>query len=197
MDQYDFSYNLNFPALTSFLRRKARLNSNCLKHLADTLKAKDTFEFQGMTKEQVEAVDRGQTCYEDLTKGVEVNVEAFKGFYDVMAQMVVHERNRLGGDFAIAQAVPTRELRDYIKKICGPDLIFIVLVLPKETVVERLGKRHGTGDVADAITDMCVKLNDAYENTGEDELNSFDVVIDGKMTPDDVAKKILDVVNKV
>ena len=150
-----------------------------------------------MTKEQVEAVDRGQTCYEDLTKGVEVNVEAFKGFYDVMAQMVVHERNRLGGDFAIAQAVPTRELRDYIKKICGPDLIFIVLVLPKETVVERLGKRHGTGDVADAITDMCVKLNDAYENTGEDELNSFDVVIDGKMTPDDVAKKILDVVNKV
>ena len=68
-------------------------------------------------------------------------------------------------------------------------MIFIFLLLPKEIVVKRLVKRHGTREFADTITDMCVKLNEAYKNV-------YDVVIDGKMTLDDVAKKILDIVNK-
>ena len=153
--------------------------------------------FKGMTKEQIEDVDKGQIMYSDIGSGRKFNVDNAKRFYDAMAKIVVHERKRLGGDFAIAQAIPTRELRDFVRNICGPDLIFVILVLPKQTALDRLQKRHGDEKLSDARTDMCVKLIDAYESKGENEENSFDIVIDGDMTPDDVAEKIMDIVNKV
>ena len=114
-----------------------------------------------------------------------------------MAEMASSERKRLGGDFAIAQAVPTRELRDHIKKVADPDLVFILLILPKQTVVDRLKKRHGDSPMADAITEMCVKLNEYYEPKGENEENTYDVVVSSDMSPDDVAAKIMEILEKL
>ena len=101
----------------------------------------DFYFFKGMTKEQIEDVDKGQILYSDISSGRKFNVEDAKRFYGAMAKIVVHERKRLGGDFAIAQAIPTRELRDFVRIICGPDLILIILVLPKQTALDRLQKK--------------------------------------------------------
>ena len=47
--------------------------------------------------------------------------------YKYMSNCVNYERQRIGGDWVIAQAVPTRNLRDVIRKVLGTDLVFIVL----------------------------------------------------------------------
>lgn len=135
-------------------------------------------------------VSYGEEFYMALTEGGDFNRENAEKFYTFMTECVVHERKRLGGDFAIAQAVPHRILRDTIRKIAGPDLIFILLIVPKETTLERLKKRHGEGEAADQMTEWCIKINEFYEPTGADEKNTFDVVITSDMSPTDVAKKI-------
>ena len=96
----------------------------------------------------------------------------------------------------MAQAVPTRNLRDIIRKSLGKDLIFIILSLEKETTLERLTKRQGDGEAAKGIIDFCLKLETFYETKGLDEENTFDITITNEMTPNDVIEKILEIVDK-
>ena len=112
-----------------------------------------------------------------------------------MADMIGYERKRIGGDWVVAQAVPTRNLRDVIRKSLGKDLIFIILSPKKETTLERLTKRHGEGEAAKAITDFCTKLESFYERKGPNEENTYDIEITNDMSPNDVIEKILDIVN--
>ena len=109
-------------------------------------------------------------------------------YYEFMAKCIANERKRLGGDFAVAQAIPKKFSRDVIRKIAGPDLVFILLVLPKETILERLKKRHGEGEVSDEMTEQCFQIS--YEPKEENEENTFEVVITSDMSPEDVAEKI-------
>ena len=49
----------------------------------------------------------------------------------VMTREIQKHRKRLGGDWAVAQAVITRFQREAIRKKMGKDLIFIVLNMNK------------------------------------------------------------------
>ena len=60
---------------------------------------------------------------------------------------------------------------------------------------QRLRKRHGDGDAAEAQTEMCMKIGSFYELKATGEENTFDIIITKDMTLDDVAQKIMDVVN--
>ena len=51
---------------------------------------------------------------------------------------------RVGGDWVVAQAVPSRKLRDLIKSKLGPDLQFVVLNLDKDHQEDRLKPREET-----------------------------------------------------
>ena len=84
-----------------------------------------------------------------------------------------------------------------IKKIAGPDLIFIVLVLPKETITQRLVKRHGEGEAAKSMTEFCLKLNDMYESAAEDEVNAYNVIITPEMSANDVHSEIMKIVSNL
>ena len=46
-----------------------------------------------------------------------------------MAECLKYERQRIGGDWVVAQAVPSRNMREVIRKVLGNDLIFIILRL--------------------------------------------------------------------
>ena len=116
-------------------------------------------------------------------------------FVKYMADMIGYERKRIGGDWVVAQAVPTRNLRDVIRKSLGKDLIFIILSPKKETTLERLTKRHGGGEAAKAIIDFCTKLESFYERKGPNEENTYDIEIKNDMSPKDVIEKILEIVN--
>ena len=111
-----------------------------------------------------------------------------------MTDFINYERKRIGGDWVIAQAVPTRKMRDVLRQGLGKDLVFILLGLKKETILERLTKRHGEGEAAQGITDFLIKMQSMYETKAEDEENTFDLLITSEMNEQDVVEKILDIV---
>ena len=116
----------------------------------------------------------------------EVHAEALK-FYKDMAQYVKDERNRIGGDWAVAQAVPTRALRDEIKKIL-PDVTFVTLTLKEDVLRKRLEARHGDQK---GIADHFVSFMKQYEPAEEDEAQAFNVDLTASMTPEDVVEIVL------
>ena len=68
--------------------------------------------------------------YNDMMNGKFDRIEELLDpMYKEMGKDLVKQKNRLGGDWAIAQAVFSRSQRDLLRKIIGPDLIFIVLNL--------------------------------------------------------------------
>ena len=108
-------------------------------------------------------------------------------FYKEMAQYVKNERNRIGGDWAVAQAVPTRALRDEIKKIL-PDVTFVTLTLKEDVLRKRLEARHGDQK---GIADHFVAFMKHYEPAEEDEAQAFNVDLTATMTPNDVVEMVL------
>ena len=57
-----------------------------------------------------------------------------------MAECLKYERQRIGGDWVVAQAVPSRNMRDVIRKVLGNDLIFIILRLLMLIFLNFIGK---------------------------------------------------------
>ena len=118
---------------------------------------------------------------------------AMEPFYMVMAEDLVKQRNRLGGDWAIAQAVFSRKQREYLRQQLGPNLVFVVLNLTKECQKKRVESRHGDSLGEDFLV-VLEKYAELCEPAGEDEENAYNLDIDENMTRDDVIKKLLDIV---
>ena len=87
--------------------------------------------------------------------------ETLNPLYDQMSNHVMIQRKRLGGDMAIAQAVFSRRQRDKLRKIIGPDLVFIVLNMTKECQMKRIQGRHGDSPMQGpkkGLTDAAIML---------------------------------------
>ena len=97
--------------------------------------------------------------------------------------------------FQTAFAVFSRTQRDIIRNTLGNDVIFFILHLTEETNHKRLVGRHGD-DMAEEFNKVFESFAKMYESAGEDEKNAFDVHITEDMTPDDVAQKVLDILEK-
>ena len=97
--------------------------------------------------ETIKAIEVGMEGYQMIQTGKDVNMdemnEKILPMLHEMALDVSRQRKRLGGKFAIAQAVFSRAQRDQIKKDLGPDLIFVVMNLTKECQHKRVTGRHG------------------------------------------------------
>ena len=55
--------------------------------------------------------------------------ERSKPLYKRLIENVVKQKERLGGTFAVAHAIPIRKTREYMSEIAGADLIFIVMII--------------------------------------------------------------------
>jgi len=62
-------------------------------------------------------------------------------YYNLMAEDILKERQRIGGDWMSAFAVKKRLDRDMLRKVLGDDLIFVVLDISLEVVIDYLGGR--------------------------------------------------------
>jgi len=109
-------------------------------------------------------------------------------FYKMMAEDILKQKKRLGGTFAVAHAVATRGSRDYLRKLMGPDLVFVVINMTRECQKERLKERHG-----ESVGDLMEKMFNLYEPAGEDEENAFNVTVDTGMSRQDVLKQVRDI----
>ena len=118
--------------------------------------------------------------------------------YKYMSECVGYERKRIGGDWAVAQAVPTRRLRDVIRKNLGNDkVVFILIGLDTEATRKRLNKRHGETEEGLIMTDFLMKVNSFYELKSADEENTYDVIVTNEMTPNDVVQKMMEIINEL
>ena len=72
-----------------------------------------------------------------------VDGEGVETFLTAMCEDILAERARLGGDWAVAFAIPDLASRDLLRRLLGPELVFVVLELSPELQAERLEERDG------------------------------------------------------
>jgi len=140
--------------------------------------------------ERSELVQKAQSLWGKLMSGQEYDKELFKNYYKEMCKDITKQKERIGGDWAIAHVVFSREIRDMMREIFGPDLIFIVLTMSKEEKKKRLMNRHD-GDL------QFVELMESFEKIMEDnddksvpEPNTITVTVTGEMTRKQVVEEV-------
>ena len=154
--------------------------------------------FQGITQENEDRVQDVKEFNMKMSEKQELDEEQGGRAYKYMSECVGYERRRIGGDWAVAQAVPTRRLRDVIRKHLGSDkVVFILIGLEPEATRKRLNNRHGESEEGLAMTDFCMKVNSFYELKAADEDNTYDVIVTNDMTPKDVVQKIIEIIDKL
>ena len=154
--------------------------------------------FQGITQENEDRVQDVNEFYMKMSEKQELDEEQGGRAYRYMSECVGYERKRIGGDWAVAQAVPTRRLRDVIRKNLGNDkVVFLLIGLDTEATRKRLNKRHGESEEGLVMTDFLMKVNSFYELKAADEENTYDVIVTNEMTPNDVVQKMMEIINEL
>ena len=140
---------------------------------------------RGVPKDRREKLKSLEKEWWKLIRGEDYNLD---DFYALMCDNILSERRRVGGDWVVAQAVPTKKLRDLIKSKLGPDLVFVVLNLKKDHQLERLGPRSAT--LGEELIKMWMGMK--YEPAEENEEKAIDLKITREMELDDVVAKIME-----
>merc|ERR1711892_239859 len=135
---------------------------------------------RGVSKARKEGLSNALKEWTKMKKGEEFDLEEF---YSLLCENIIQERRRVGGDWVVAQAVPTRKLREFVKSLLGPELVFVVLDLDAGLQKERLKPRLGAFDVK--YFDM------KFEVVQKDEVNTIDFKITDAMTLENVVASIL------
>ena len=100
------------------------------------------------------------------------------------------ERDMLGGDFVAVWAfADNKKTRDKIRKILGPEVIFVILSIDAKIAHQRKYSRD-----QDVPEEDKVPAHEYWvcELANEDEPNAVNIEITEEMSPEDVVKKILD-----
>ena len=93
-------------------------------------------------KERQELANEVVKITGQVMSGQPYDKELFKKYYQAMAEDIKREKARIGGSFAVAHVVLTRELRDCLRDILGPDLVIINLTMSDEDRKKRILARH-------------------------------------------------------
>ena len=111
-----------------------------------------------------------------------------------LSKDIIRNRQRLGGDFAVAHAVFTRSQRNFLRNLIGSDLVFIVLNVSEDIRRKRLKNRHGDS-LGDEFLDLLNRFA-SLEPASSNEENAFNVNISEDMSPDDVLNEAITVLRK-
>ena len=152
---------------------------------------------KGLTKDTIKALENGNELFEAISQGKFDGIEEkFRPTLEVVSKTILKQRKRLGGDWSIALACFSRSQREMLRKILGPDLVFIVLNMTNECQMKRLAGRHGDGQ-GEEFTGYLTKMFEIYEPAENDEENAYNVKVTEDMTPDDVIQKVLEIVQNL
>ena len=111
--------------------------------------------------------------------------DAYAPFLKLLAKDVVSEKKKIGGDWIVTCAVPTRKLRDVIKKECNAT--FIVLA-PSPEMLEKLSRQ------LKKTKEYLMSLQKHFEGVQANEKDAFEVVLTSKMGTDEVVQNVLDLI---
>ena len=112
-----------------------------------------------------------------------------------MAKSVNIQRKRIGGNFVVAKAIMSKEQREEIRQII-PDCIFINLTISKETQEKRILARHGDSKAGKSFGKLLIEYHPYFEVPEEGEEHTFNIDIIEDMTPAEVLKMVLEVLEK-
>ena len=115
--------------------------------------------------------------------------------YKNMGHDIVKQSKRLGGDMIIAQAVFSRDQRDYLREIVGSKLIFLVFNMNKDCQMKRVTQR--TPGIGQKYLQILYNYAEKCEPAAKDEINTYNLTITEEMTREDVKKTVLEFVLKV
>ena len=151
-----------------------------------------------MSRECVDVLAKCGEVFQEIQQAMEFkeeHIEKMQPMFDLMAKDIIHQRKRLGGNMVIAQAINNEKQREKMRKLIGPDLVFIVLGMSKECQKKRVMARHGE-DFPEAFLNLMIKAADMYEPAAAEEENAFNVVITEEDSRDDVLQKIVDILKE-
>ena len=66
--------------------------------------------------------------------------------------------------------------------------------LTEKTTKKRLQGRFGDGEIGDQFTNQCLGIYKKYEEAGDDEMNSYNIMIDENMSIDDVDDTVISII---
>jgi len=112
--------------------------------------------------------------------------------YGELCKDILRERKRMGGDWAVATLLMDRQIRDFVRSQMSPELQIVVLDMTLEDQMERVRGRHGGEEAA---VDMFKAVYDISEPAQEDEPNTIDLKVTPDMKPQDVVKKVLQMIS--
>ena len=92
----------------------------------------------------------------NIIAGKEYDKEGAKKYYEAMATDIRNEKKRIGGNFSIAHVLLTREMRDNVRRILGPDVIFILLRMSAEDRRKRVLMRHKGDENVTQMMDVSI-----------------------------------------
>ena len=145
---------------------------------------------KGISKERFQVCKEawGPTSFKKVATGE--NCTEGKNLYRLMCNEIKTEREKIGGNWIVNQAVSIKEYRDVAREVLGPDLKFVILTLDESEKEKRIKKRHGS--VNDGVMNYLKELQSLYKPSEPEELNTFNILITEEMTPEDVAAAILE-----
>ena len=151
----------------------AILNQKSLKNISST---------------RIDAVNAVGDGFKKLMEGQELDVTNTEKYYSALCKDIISEKRRIGGNWVVAQAVPTKNLRKHIKKELGNGVIFILLNVLEDDRLRFFRSRHGAGAV---LYKSLVKIYDRFEPAAEDEKDVITINVFEDMTPDQLVDRIL------
>ena len=143
---------------------------------------------KGVSQERLDYVANGLSQIMLMCQGMKYDIEKVCNLYKSMCLDIAKEQRRIGGNWAVAQAVPTRALRDHIRSQMGKNLIFIVLHTSKEDQMSRLRARHGDDET---LLKQLANIFDAFEPAGDGEPNTIHIEVTKDMSRDNVVEKVI------
>ena len=157
------------------------------------------------------SVERNEICqkvfveaYPKLIEGKYTDPTLWKTFYSMMCDDIIHERNKLGGNWVISQGVYPRAARDVIRNKLGPELRFIQLGMEPELQTKRVAKRLATGfgevKLSGEVTEEAIqksmermqKMVGNMDPVQQDEPNTLELDVKEDMSVKVVAERIIE-----
>ena len=144
---------------------------------------------KGLSKEVISTFSAlGKFYLEDLPKGDISDQELAFPYFIALSQDIASEKAKIGGNWAVAFAAPTRKIRDVIKKEC--QATFVVLTVSQETQEQRVKGRHSEDDPR--VIEWLTSMQQCFEPVQPDEKDAFDLIITPEMGKDEIVKKVLE-----
>lgn len=130
----------------------------------------------------------------------EVPLSHYTDFYGFLCDDIIRERNKIGGNWVIAQGVYKRRVRDFIREKLGPDCTFIGFSMKEDLQLRRLALRTlGSGsDVTEAAIEEAkqkykgMAISKGYEDVEDGENNAHALEMTEFVTSQDAVKFILE-----